>query len=79
MPRLGGALGNVIDRLFFTEDAKDIEHAANDLDAGATFVNQIVASDPSRPFGGVKASGYGRELYRDGLMAFVNRKTVSVR
>ena len=77
------ALGNAtrfgLGSTIFTEDAKDIEHAANDLDAGATFVNQIVASDPSRPFGGVKASGYGRELYRDGLMAFVNRKTVSVR
>ena len=76
------ALGNAtrfgLGSAIFTEDAKDIEQAANDLDAGATFVNQIVASDPSRPFGGVKASGYGRELYRDGMMAFVNRKTVSI-
>ena len=76
------ALGNAtrfgLGSAIFTEDPKDIERAANDLDAGATFVNQIVASDPSRPFGGVKASGYGRELYRDGMMAFVNRKTVSI-
>ena len=63
----------------FTRDQKDIDRATDELDAGATFVNQIVASDPSRPFGGVKASGYGRELYRDGMMAFVNRKTVSIR
>ena len=63
----------------FTRDQQDIDRATDELDAGATFVNQIVVSDPSRPFGGVKASGYGRELYRDGLMAFVNRKTVSVR
>ncbi len=76
------ALGNAtrfgLGSAIFTEDPKEIEQAANDLDAGATFVNQIVASDPSRPFGGVKASGYGRELYRDGMMAFVNRKTVSI-
>ena len=63
----------------FTRDQQDIDRATDELDAGATFVNQIVVSDPSRPFGGVKASGYGRELYRDGLMAFVNRKTVSIK
>ncbi len=76
--QLGNATRFGLGSAIFTEDAGDIERAANDLDAGATFVNQIVASDPSRPFGGVKASGYGRELYRDGMMAFVNRKTVSV-
>ena len=76
------ALGNAtrfgLGSAIFTQESSDIERAANELEAGATFVNQIVASDPARPFGGVKASGYGRELYRDGLMAFVNRKTVSV-
>ena len=76
------ALGNAtrfgLGSAIFTEDPRDIERAVNELDAGTTFVNQMVASDPSRPFGGVKASGYGRELYRDGLMAFVNRKTVSI-
>jgi succinate-semialdehyde dehydrogenase/glutarate-semialdehyde dehydrogenase len=63
--------------IWTTEEA-EIEAAVNGLEAGATFVNAIVASDPRLPFGGVKASGYGRELARDGARAFVNRKTVSV-
>ena len=77
--RVGNATRFGLGSAIFTHESKDIERAANELEAGATFVNQIVTSDPSRPFGGVKASGYGRELYRDGLMAFVNRKTVSIR
>ena len=75
---LGNATRFGLGSAIFTQESSDIERAANELEAGATFVNQIVASDPARPFGGVKASGYGRELYRDGLMAFVNRKTVSL-
>lgn len=56
----------------------EIEMAIRDLDAGSTFVNSKVASDPRLPFGGVKASGYGRELAADGIKAFINRKTVSI-
>lgn len=67
-------LGSVI----FSNDADEIEQAIEQLEAGATFVNSIVASDPRLPFGGIKASGYGRELARDGILEFVNRKTVSV-
>jgi succinate-semialdehyde dehydrogenase / glutarate-semialdehyde dehydrogenase len=67
-------LGSVI----FTQDAAEIETAVRDLDAGATFVNSMVASDPRLPFGGVKESGYGRELAADGIRAFMNRKTVSI-
>ena len=62
----------------FTTDKSDIEIAVRDIDAGSTFVNSKVASDPRLPFGGVKQSGYGRELSRDGILAFVNRKTVSI-
>lgn len=62
----------------FTTDEAEMEQAANDLDAGATFVNSIVASDPRLPFGGVKASGYGRELSYEGIHEFCNRKTVSI-
>jgi succinate-semialdehyde dehydrogenase / glutarate-semialdehyde dehydrogenase len=67
-------LGSVI----FTQDDAEIETAVRDLDAGATFVNAMVASDPRLPFGGVKESGYGRELAADGIRAFMNRKTVSI-
>lgn len=62
----------------WTNDEAEIARAINDVEAGATFVNSIVASDPRLPFGGVKASGYGRELADVGMMEFVNQKTVSI-
>ena len=62
----------------FTQDEDEIAQAVRDLEAGSTFVNALVASDPRLPFGGVKQSGYGRELAADGIRAFVNRKTVSI-
>ena len=61
----------------FTREEAEKREAVQRLEAGATAINRIVASDPRLPFGGIKASGYGRELARDGLMTFVNRKMVT--
>ncbi|MBA2653636.1 MAG: NAD-dependent succinate-semialdehyde dehydrogenase [Gammaproteobacteria bacterium] len=58
------------------EKGEDI--AANRLEAGSCFVNGLVKSDPRMPFGGIKHSGYGRELSRYGIQEFVNIKSVIV-
>jgi succinate-semialdehyde dehydrogenase/glutarate-semialdehyde dehydrogenase len=64
----------------FTADiARGTEIAADMLDAGNVFVNDFVRSDPRLPFGGVKQSGYGRELSSFGIREFVNVKTVWVK
>jgi len=75
---LGNATPFGLGSAIFTRDEAEVERAIDGLEAGATFVNSIVASDPRLPFGGVKRSGYGRELARDGMLEFVNRKTISV-
>lgn len=63
----------------FTQDLERGERiAADELHAGCCFVNDFVASDPRLPFGGVKDSGYGRELSHLGIREFVNQKTVVV-
>jgi succinate-semialdehyde dehydrogenase/glutarate-semialdehyde dehydrogenase len=64
----------------FTKDvARGERIAANELEAGCCFVNAFVKSDPRLPFGGVKESGYGRELSHYGIKEFVNIKTVYVK
>ena len=53
--------------------------AENQIQAGSCFVNTFVRSDPRLPFGGIKESGYGRELSHYGIKEFVNIKTVFVK
>lgn len=63
----------------FTEDAHRGETIARDrLEAGSCFVNSYVASNPLMPFGGIKQSGFGRELSSEGIREFTNIKTVVV-
>jgi len=62
----------------FTEDREKGERMARALEVGCAFVNEMTKSDPRVPFGGIKDSGYGRELSRHGIREFVNAKTVWV-
>jgi succinate-semialdehyde dehydrogenase/glutarate-semialdehyde dehydrogenase len=63
----------------FTEDLEKGEQIAQRLEVGCAFVNEMTKSDPRLPFGGIKDSGYGRELSHHGIREFVNAKTVWVK
>ncbi|MEM9217146.1 MAG: NAD-dependent succinate-semialdehyde dehydrogenase [Cyanobacteria bacterium P01_F01_bin.150] len=63
----------------WTNDPGERECLIRELEAGAVFINGLVKSDPRMPFGGIKRSGYGRELAAEGIHEFVNIKTVWVK
>ena len=64
--------------MIFTKDIEDAKNHISTIEDGSFFINELVKSDPRLPFGGTKASGYGRELSKEGLLEFVNIKTVYI-
>lgn len=65
--------------MLFTEDIEAARAQIDHIEDGSFFVNELTKSDARLPFGGTKISGYGRELSKEGMLAFVNKKTVYVK
>jgi succinate-semialdehyde dehydrogenase/glutarate-semialdehyde dehydrogenase len=63
----------------WTTDSTKAEEMARKIETGAVFVNGLVKSDPRMPFGGIKKSGYGRELSDYGIKEFVNIKSIWIK
>ena len=64
--------------MVFTSNYEEATKRISDIEDGAFFINDMVKSDPRLPFGGTKISGYGRELSKEGMLAFVNTKTIYI-
>ena len=65
--------------MVFTKNIKKAQEYIDDIQDGSFFINDLVKSDARLPFGGTKASGYGRELSKEGIQEFVNKKTVYIK
>jgi len=63
----------------WSQDIKRVQNIARDIESGVVYVNGMVASRPEIPFGGIKRSGYGRELSYLGIREFVNQKTIFIK
>lgn len=65
--------------MVFTKNISKVQDYIDDIQDGSFFINDLVKSDARLPFGGTKASGYGRELSKEGIHEFVNKKTVYIK
>jgi succinate-semialdehyde dehydrogenase/glutarate-semialdehyde dehydrogenase len=63
----------------WSQNIERAQHVAKQLEAGFVAINDFVKSDPRLPFGGMKRSGFGRELAEEGIKEFVNVKTIVIK